>query len=119
MKRAFSRDPGRCVSRQNRVSMNRDNQLAVKYRLRQALRAIVMGRQDIMLGLVNEHRGLPEQDQRCQKPACELIISNGHTGIDYRTLQLVVKKFAIISVVPVYEQDHSVELTGVIRWSKW
>ena len=115
MKRAFSRVQGRCAGRQNRESMNRDNQLAVKYRLRQALRAIVMGLQDIMLGLVNEHRGLPKQDQRCQKQACELVISNGHDGTDYKTLKPAVKKFATTPVVPVSEHDQSVGLTGVIR----
>lgn len=85
MKRAFSRVQGRCVSRQIRVSMNRDNQLAVKYRLRQALRAIVMGFQYIVLGLVNERRGLPEQDQDSEQPSRESFVVRVHIRTNYRT----------------------------------
>lgn len=60
---AFSRDLGRCVSKQDCVSMNRYKRLAVKYRLRQALRTIFMGGQDIMAGLMRKRRGLPEHNQ--------------------------------------------------------
>ena len=48
--------------------MNLNKRLAVKYRLRQALRAIVMGRQDIVAGLMCKHRRLPEQDQGREQP---------------------------------------------------
>lgn len=58
--------------------MNRDNQLAVKYRLRQTLRAIVMALHDIMLGLVNERRGLPEQDQDSEQPGRESFVVRVH-----------------------------------------
>ena len=58
--------------------MNRDSQLAVKYRLRQALRAIVMALHDIMLGLVNERRGLPEQDQDSEQPGREPFVVRVH-----------------------------------------
>lgn len=60
---AFSRNLERCVSKQDCISMNRNNRLAVKYRLRQALRAIIMGGQDIVAGLMRKRRGLPEHDQ--------------------------------------------------------
>ena len=65
---AFNRDLGRCISKHECVSMARGNRLAVKYRLRQALRAIVMGRQDIVAGLMCKHRRLPEQDQGREQP---------------------------------------------------
>ena len=85
MIRAFSREPGRRVSKQVRVSMNRDNCLAVKYRLRQALRAIVMGLQYIVLGLVNKRRGLPEKDQDSEQPGKEAFVVRVHNRNDYRT----------------------------------
>ena len=65
---AFSRHQGRCVSMQDCVSMNRNNRLAVKYRLRQALCAIVMGCQDVMAGLMRKRRRLPKQDQGREQP---------------------------------------------------
>jgi len=65
---AFSHDRRRCVSKQNCVSMNRNNRLPVKYRLRQALCAIVMGRENIMAGLMRKHHRLPEQDQGSEQP---------------------------------------------------
>ena len=48
--------------------MNRNNRLAVKYRLRQALCAIVMGCQDVMAGLMRKRRRLPKQDQGREQP---------------------------------------------------
>ena len=65
--------------------MNRGNQFAVKYRLRQALRAIVMGLQYLVLGLVNEHRGLPKQDQDSKQPGKESFGVRVHIRSDYRT----------------------------------
>lgn len=65
--------------------MNRDNQLAVKYRLRQALRAIVMGLQYIVVGLVNEHCGLPEEDQDSEQPRRETFVVRVHIRTHYRT----------------------------------
>ena len=60
---AFNRDPGRCISKYDCVSMARGNRLAVKYGLRQALHAVIMAFQNIFTELVRERRGLPEQDQ--------------------------------------------------------
>ena len=65
--------------------MNRDNQLAVKYRLRQALCAIVMGLQYIVPRLVNERRGLPEQDQDSEQPRREAFVVRVHIRSNYRT----------------------------------
>ena len=65
--------------------MNRDNQLAVKYRLRQALRAVVMGLQYIVLGLVNERRCLPEQDQDSEQAGRKTFVVRVHIRTDYRT----------------------------------
>ena len=65
---AFSRNLGRCISKYECVSLDRGNRLAVKYRLRQALRAMLMGLQNIMLELMRKRRGLPEQDQGRQQP---------------------------------------------------
>lgn len=48
--------------------MNRDSRLAVKYRLRQALRAMLMGLQNNMLGLMRKRRSLPEQDEGREQP---------------------------------------------------
>ena len=59
---AFNRDPGRCISKYECVGMARGNRLTVKYRLRQALRTIFIGGQDIMAGLMRKRRRLPEQD---------------------------------------------------------
>ena len=64
--------------------MNRDNQLAVKYRLRQALRAIVMGLQYIVPGLVNERRGMPEQDQDSEQPGRKTFVVRVHMRTNYR-----------------------------------
>ena len=66
---AFNRDPGRCISKYECVGMARGNRLTVKYRLRQALCAIVMGRQNIMAGLMRKRRHLPEQDQGSEQPS--------------------------------------------------
>ena len=63
----------------------RTTSLAVKYRLRQALRAIVMGLQYIVLGLVNERRSLPEQDQDSEQPGKEAFVVRVHIRSDYRT----------------------------------
>ena len=60
---AFTRHLGRRVNKQVYVSMRRNYRLAVKYRLRQALCAIVMGGQDVVAGLMHKRRRLPEQDQ--------------------------------------------------------
>ena len=48
--------------------MNRYNRLAVKQRLRQALRAIFMGTKVIMFGMMRKRRRLPEQDQGSEQP---------------------------------------------------
>lgn len=72
--------------------MNRDSRLAVKYRLRQALRAIVMGLQDIMLGLVNERCGLPKQDQDCEQPGREAFVVQAHIRSHYRTRLRGIRK---------------------------
>ena len=56
---AFNRDLGRCVSKYECVSMARGNRLAVKYRLRQALYAIIMALQEIIAELVRQRRALP------------------------------------------------------------
>ncbi len=72
--------------------MNRDNQLAVKYRLRQALRAIVMALQGIMLGLVNERRGLPKQDQDSEQPGRESFVVQAHIRSHYRTRLRGIRK---------------------------
>ena len=48
--------------------MNRDSRLAVKYRLRQALRAMLMGLQNNMLELMLKRRSLPEQDEGTEQP---------------------------------------------------
>ena len=65
---AFSSGNGRLGTKQVYESMDRNNRLPVKYRLRQALRAIVMGSQDIMAGLMRKRRRLPEQDQGSEQP---------------------------------------------------
>ena len=65
---AFSRGLERRVSRQDCVNRSRYKRLAVKYRLRQALRAIFMGGQDIVAGLMRKRRRLPEQDQGSEQP---------------------------------------------------
>ena len=65
---AFNGDLERCVGKQDCVSMNRYNRLAVKYRLRQALRAIFMGLQNIMAGLMRKRSSLPEQDEGREQP---------------------------------------------------
>ena len=65
---AFSRNLGRCISEYECVSLDRGNRLAVKYRLRQALRAMFMGLQNIVLELVRKRRGLPEQNEGRQQP---------------------------------------------------
>ena len=60
---AFNRDLGRCISKYDCVSMARGNRLAVKYRLRQALCAMIIALQEIIAELMRKRRGLPEQDQ--------------------------------------------------------
>ena len=65
---AFSRGLERRVSKQDCVSMNRNKRLAVKDRLRQALRAIIMGGQNVMAGLMRKRCRLPEQDQGSEQP---------------------------------------------------
>ena len=51
---AFNRDLGRCISKYECVSMARGNRFAVKYRLRQALYAIIMALQDIFAELMRK-----------------------------------------------------------------
>ena len=72
--------------------MNRDNQLAVKYRLRQALRAIVMALHDIMLGLVNDLHGLPKQDKDSEQPGRESFVVQAHIRCHYRTRLRGIRK---------------------------
>ena len=48
--------------------MARGNRLAVKYRLRQALYAIIMALQTIFAELVRKRRCLPEQEQGREQP---------------------------------------------------
>ena len=65
---AFNRDLGRRISKYECVSLARDNRLAVKYGLRQALYAIIMAFQNIFAELVRKRRCLPEQDQGREQP---------------------------------------------------
>ena len=65
---AINRNLGRCISKYECVSLDRGNRFAVKYRLRQALRAVLMGLQNIMLELMRKRRGLTEQDEGRQQP---------------------------------------------------
>ena len=65
---AFNRDLGRCISKYECVSMARGNRLAVKYRLRQALYAIIVALQNIFAELMRKRRRLPEQDQGREQP---------------------------------------------------
>ncbi len=51
---AFNRGLGRCISKYGCVSMARGNRLAVKYRLRQALYAIIMALQNIFAKLMRK-----------------------------------------------------------------
>ena len=65
---AFNRDLGRCISKYECASMARSSRLAVKYRLRQALYAIIMAFQNIFAELMRKRRCLPEQDQGREQP---------------------------------------------------
>ena len=65
---AFNRDLGRCISKQECVSMACGDRLAVKCGLRQALYAIIMALQDIFAELMRKRRCLPEQDQGREQP---------------------------------------------------
>ena len=51
---AFNRGLGRCICKYECVSMARGNRLAVKYRLRQALYAIIVALQKIIAELMRE-----------------------------------------------------------------
>lgn len=66
---ACSRNLGRCTSKYECVSMARGNCLAVKYRLCQALRAMLMGLQNIMLELMRKRSRLPEKDKGREQPS--------------------------------------------------
>ena len=58
--------------------MNMNSSLAVKYRLRQTLYAILVSRLNIMAGLMNERRRLPEQDQGGEQPDCNSFMVQAH-----------------------------------------
>ena len=72
--------------------MNMGSRFVVKYRLRQALNAILVSRLNIMAGLMNERRRLPEQDQGREQPDCNLFTVQAHIQKQYRTLTKHVKK---------------------------
>ena len=65
---AFNRGLGRCICKYECASIARGNRLAVKYRLRQALYAIIVALQKIIAELMRERRCLPEQDQGREQP---------------------------------------------------
>ena len=72
--------------------MIRNNQLAIKYRLRQAFCAGVTAIQDIMLKLVNDLSGRPKQDQDCEQPGRESFVVQAHIRSHYRTRLRGIRK---------------------------